>query len=73
MMRALGRRLLERREALGLARLPVAQAARVTWGNLQRYEEGRSLPDLATLISLAGALSITTGRLLQGIERDVER
>ena len=69
--KAIARRLRERREALGANRLQIAQTARITWANLQLYEQGRKIPDLESLIRLAAALRLTVGRLLQGIERDI--
>ena len=69
--KAIGRRLMERRERLELNRLRTAQAAGITWANLQLYEQGRKVPDVATLIKLAGALGLSVGRLLQGIEREI--
>ena len=78
--RIIGRRLRTRREAAGLNRLQFVEhvglftaGAGITWAKLQHYEEGRGLPNVATLMKLAAALGLTVCGFLKGIEKDLTR
>jgi len=69
--RIVGRRLRERREAMGLSRLAVARAAGITWGKLASYEGGAKLPEIGTLIAISAALRWQVATTLRGVEGEL--
>jgi len=69
--KAIGLRIILRREKAGYNRLQFARRAGITWSNLQAYEEGRKLPDLLTLAAIAAALRTTASAILRGVESEI--
>ncbi len=65
--RTVGDRIAAARESAGATRLDLAYHARVDPANLARYETGKSLPNLATLVRLAETLGIDPGSLVAGL------
>lgn len=63
----IGRRIAEARTAAGASRLDLAYHARVDPTNLGRYETGKALPNLATLVRLAQTLGVDPGTLVEGL------
>jgi len=63
----IGRRIAEARAAAGASRLDLAYHARVDPTNLGRYETGKALPNLATLVRLADTLGLDPGSLIEGL------
>ncbi len=71
LIKLIGRRIAERREARGLNRQQLSQRALVTWGNLQLYEDGRRAPTLETLHKICIALDWSLSAMLRGIEKEL--
>ena len=65
--KAIGRRIEEARATAGASRLDLAYHARVDPTNLGRYETGKALPNLATLVRLAETLGVDPGSLIAGL------
>jgi len=65
--RRIGERIAAARAAAGATRLDVAYHAHVDPTNLGRYETGRALPNLATLVRLAETLEVDPGTLIAGL------
>ena len=63
----IGQRIAEARAKAGASRLDLAYHARVDPTNLGRYETGKALPNLATLVRLAETLGIDPGALIAGL------
>lgn len=63
----IGRRIEEARAKAGASRLDLAYHARVDPTNLGRYETGKALPNLATLVRLAETLGVDPGSLVTGL------
>jgi len=63
----IGRRIAEARTKAGASRLDLAYHARVDPTNLGRYETGKALPNLATLVRLADTLGVDPGSLIAGL------
>jgi len=66
----IGRRIAEARAKAGASRLDLAYHARVDPTNLGRYETGKALPNLATLVRLAETLGVDPGSLIEGLAFD---
>jgi len=65
--RIVGERIAAARGSVGATRLDLAYHARVDPANLARYETGKALPNLGTLIRLAETLGIDAGSLVTGL------
>lgn len=63
----IGQRIADARAKAGASRLDLAYHARVDPTNLGRYETGKALPNLATLVRLAETLGIDPGALIAGL------
>jgi transcriptional regulator with XRE-family HTH domain len=63
---AVGRRIVDARERLGANRHAFAASIGKSWGHLQRWEEGETLLDTASLALVAEALGVTSDWLLWG-------
>lgn len=63
----IGRRLRERRLALGLTQEEVAWEAGVAQGSISHYEQGKNEVPLAVLISLCRALQISPVQIVPGL------
>lgn len=63
-LRSLGRRLRERRLALGLSIKRLAAQLGLSWHQPQRWETGENLPSLEALERLCGALGVTPNWLM---------
>jgi transcriptional regulator with XRE-family HTH domain len=70
-MRQLGRRIKRRRNFLELSQESLAERADLHRTLISSYENGERMPFTSTLIKLAAALGISTGRLVVGIEWEV--
>ena len=64
----LGERIKERREALGLTQLQLAQALGVTPQHISVIEKNKRAPSLDSLAKLAQELGVTTDFLITGKE-----
>jgi len=64
---AIGRRIEAARTTAGASRLDLAYHAKVDPTNLGRYETGKALPNLATLVRLADTLGVDPGSLIAGL------
>lgn len=62
--RIIGERIQSARQRAGGTRTELAAVSGVEISNLQRYETGRQLPSLATLVRIADALGIDPGLLV---------
>ncbi|WP_346106256.1 helix-turn-helix domain-containing protein [Nonomuraea maheshkhaliensis] len=62
-----GRRIIHKRERLGLTREEVAERANMSAGFVNYLEENPDVPDTGTLIGLASALETTVEDLLGGV------
>jgi transcriptional regulator with XRE-family HTH domain len=70
---SLGRRLMERRQRLGLSQADVAQRLGIGSNeSLSRYERGEREPRYSTLLKLADALECEPAALLPGGKPDVD-
>ncbi len=65
--KSIGEQLVAARQAIGATRLDLAYHARVDPTALGRYETGKAIPNLATLVRLAETLGIDPGELIQGL------
>jgi transcriptional regulator with XRE-family HTH domain len=63
---AIGRRIQERRRALGLTQEKIARRAGISVSFLSMLERGERSPHLATLVDIAGALVLPPVALLGG-------
>lgn len=70
--RAFGRRLRTSRTAHGYSRKQLAREAKCSWLLLACCERGLAAPPLLTLVSLAHALDIDPGDLVQGLGQEYE-
>lgn len=66
----LGARLRALRVAAGLTQAELARRTGIHRPNIARVEAGRHTPSLETLARLAGAIGVTTTRVLQGDQLD---
>jgi transcriptional regulator with XRE-family HTH domain len=64
-VRRLGQRVRQRREALGISQLALAEAAGLSLNFVGALERGEYAPRLATLDGLAAALRTTASELLR--------
>lgn len=67
---AVGKRIAEARNKVGLSQAALAGKVGVTLGAIGQYEIGRNLPRLKRLEAIAEVLGVTTGWLLTGDEPD---
>lgn len=65
--RLVGRRLKELRTEAGATRLWLGVHAGVDVSNITKYETGKALPSLGTLVRLAEALEAEPGELIVGL------
>ena len=65
--RKIGERIAAARTRAGATRLDLAYQARVDPTNLGRYETGKALPNLGTLVRLADTLGIDPASLIEGL------
>ncbi len=63
-----GRRMSEKRKALGLKQYQVCEMIDVNYKYISNLETGRSAPSLDVLLKLCGVLNTTPDYLLLGIE-----
>ena len=56
----------ERRRALGLTQRSLAERLSVSDKAVSKWERGQSMPDVALLVPLAGALGVSVTELLTG-------
>lgn len=63
-MQALGEKIRELRNALGLNQEELAEELKITSKSIQRYESGHSRPDTYTLVKLATYFDVSTDYLL---------
>jgi len=61
-----GKRIEKARKGKGLTMQQLAEATGLTQAQISHYENNRNLPNAGALISLAGALKVTTDYLLMG-------
>jgi transcriptional regulator with XRE-family HTH domain len=73
MRRTIGRRLREARRAVDLTQQEVAAELQQTRQTISSWEQGRTQPDLILLSRLATLYSISTDRLLMGVDVEAER
>jgi len=66
-----GATLKERREAVKLTQVRLAEATDLSWRYIQDLESGRKAPSLLSIVRLAKALGITSGELLFEAEKVV--
>lgn len=65
---ALGQRVREQREALGLSQEALAHQAGVHWTFLGQVERGRRNISLHNLLKLAAGLGVDPAELVQGLQ-----
>jgi len=63
----IGKRIKQERLAVRATRLDLAYHAKVDPTNLGRYETGKALPNLATLVRIAETLGLDPGTLIAGL------
>ncbi|MBQ6655222.1 MAG: helix-turn-helix transcriptional regulator [Erysipelotrichaceae bacterium] len=66
--RTLGKYISETRISRGLAKVELAEKIGVSENTIDRWESGKSLPDLALAIKLADVLNVSIGDLLENTE-----
>ena len=66
-----GQHIVGRRRALGTTQDQLAAASGIDSSNIRAYENGRNMPNLHSLMRLAGALSVEPGELLEGLTLDM--
>jgi len=64
---AIGRRVRERRERLGLSQEQLSERAGLHWTYISGVERGRRNPSLNTLARLAKALEVSLPRLVSNL------
>lgn len=64
----LGARVEQIRKQAGLTSTQLAAAAGISSGSVQQLERGSVSPKLDTVAAIAGALGVTAGKLLKGVE-----
>jgi transcriptional regulator with XRE-family HTH domain len=64
---AIGRRVRERRERLGLSQEQLSERAGLHWTYISGVERGRRNPSLNTLARLAKALAVSLPRLVSNL------
>lgn len=62
-----GRQVGYRRRMLAMTQDELAAASGIDSSNIRAYENGRALPNLQTLVRIAGALGLEPGELLSGL------
>lgn len=67
----LGQKIKQRRLELGLTQEALGNASEIGNSNVRSYENGHALPNLFTLIRLAGALDISAGELIVELEPEM--
>jgi transcriptional regulator with XRE-family HTH domain len=65
----LGQRLRARRHALGLSQPNVEHATGIPKARISRYEHGRAVPSVRTLVKLADLLDVSLDALTAGLFR----
>jgi transcriptional regulator with XRE-family HTH domain len=63
-------RIIALRQQKGLSRTQLAYLAGVEYATVERFEQGRSVPGVATLRGIAQALGISLDELVQMLEQD---
>lgn len=66
----LGRRVRERRMALGLSQERLAEGTALHWSFIGRIERGQANLTLRNIIRLAEALDVDPGDLVRGLRSD---
>jgi transcriptional regulator with XRE-family HTH domain len=65
---AIGQRIRERRRALGMSQVALAEAVGVTFQQIQKYERGSNRISFSRLVEVAEALSCPLGVLAEGLD-----
>ena len=65
---AIGRRIRERRRALGMSQVALAEAVGVTFQQIQKYERGSNRISFSRLVEVAEALNCQLGVLAEGLD-----
>lgn len=65
---AIGQRIRERRRALGMSQVALAEAVGVTFQQIQKYERGSNRISFSRLVEVAEALSCPLGLLTEGLD-----
>ncbi|HHU07600.1 MAG TPA: helix-turn-helix transcriptional regulator [Clostridiaceae bacterium] len=63
----IGSLIVERRRELGLTQDEVAVMTGIDSSNIRAYENGRSMPNIHSLIRIAYAMEVEPGVLLEGL------
>jgi transcriptional regulator with XRE-family HTH domain len=69
---ALGARLAARRRAVGMSQSNLEQLTGVPKARLSRYENGRVIPSVTTLVRIARHLGVSLDDVTRGLFDDVE-
>ena len=64
---AIGQRIRERRRALGLSQVALAEAVGLTFQQIQKYERGSNRISFSRLVEIAEALSCQLSDLAEGL------
>lgn len=56
---------------LAMTQDELAAASGIDSSNIRAYESGRALPNLHTLVRIAGALDVEPGELINGLTREM--
>jgi transcriptional regulator with XRE-family HTH domain len=60
--------MAEHRKRQGMTQDQVAVLSEIDSSNVRAYESGRSMPNIQSLVRVAGALGVQPGELLVGLE-----
>lgn len=66
----LGRRVRNLRAARDMTQAELAERSGVWRPNIARFESGRHVPTLPVLARISGALGVSLGRLVDGLEEE---
>jgi transcriptional regulator with XRE-family HTH domain len=65
---AMGQRVRDRRQAIGMSQRELADALGITFQQVQKYERGTNRISFSRLVEIAGALNISIAELAAGLE-----
>ena len=67
----IGGLIAEHRKRQGMTQDQVAVISEIDSSNVRAYESGRSMPNIQSLVRVAGALGVEPGVLLVGLEAEM--
>lgn len=67
----IGRRIGDRRRRLAVTQDELAAASGIDSSNIRAYENGRTMPNIQSLVRIAVALQVEPGTFIDGISIDL--